>query len=71
LRTWTSAATSSARRSTTIRRSSKKPWRLHQNYALDIVSLRYASFDDGALRFSRRATHDGTAVEGHAQPALA
>jgi cation diffusion facilitator CzcD-associated flavoprotein CzcO len=30
-----------------------KPWRVHQNYALDIVSLRFSSIEDGALRFGR------------------
>jgi monooxygenase len=53
------------------KQGSKKPWRLHQNYALDLVSLRYGSFEDGALRFSRGGPRDGTGVEGHAQPALA
>lgn len=31
---------------------SKAPWRLYQNYALDLVTLRYAAIDDGVLRFS-------------------
>jgi hypothetical protein len=30
---------------------SKAPWRLYQNYALDLVTLRYAAVDDGVLRF--------------------
>ncbi|WP_394762956.1 flavin-containing monooxygenase [Phenylobacterium sp.] len=28
------------------------PWKLHQNYALDLMSLRYARLEDGALAFS-------------------
>jgi monooxygenase len=32
---------------------SRAPWRLHQNYALDTVSLKLASLDDGAMHFSR------------------
>jgi cation diffusion facilitator CzcD-associated flavoprotein CzcO len=32
---------------------SKVPWRLHQNWARDKFSLRFASFDDRALHFSR------------------
>jgi monooxygenase len=34
------------------KQGSKAPWRLYQNYLLDIVSLRYGSFDDGAMHFS-------------------
>ena len=29
-----------------------KPWRLYQNYAKDLLSLRYGAVEDGALRFS-------------------
>ena len=36
------------------RQGSKQPWRLHQNYLLDLVSLRFGSVDDGALEFSLR-----------------
>jgi monooxygenase len=31
---------------------SKRPWRLYQNYALDLMTLRYAAVDDGVMRFS-------------------
>ncbi len=34
------------------KQGSKAPWRLHQNYAMDIMSLRYAKLEDGALEFS-------------------
>jgi cation diffusion facilitator CzcD-associated flavoprotein CzcO len=30
----------------------KAPWKLYQNYALDLVMLRYGALDDGTLRFS-------------------
>lgn len=30
----------------------KKPWKLHQNYALDLVSLRFGGVDDGVMTFS-------------------
>jgi cation diffusion facilitator CzcD-associated flavoprotein CzcO len=36
------------------KQGSKTPWRLHQNYALDIVGLRRGSVQDGAMEFSRR-----------------
>jgi cation diffusion facilitator CzcD-associated flavoprotein CzcO len=35
------------------KQGSKKPWRLYQNYALDIMSLRRAPLEDGALEFTR------------------
>ena len=33
----------------------KAPWRLHQNYALDLMNLRYARLDDGVLEFGNTA----------------
>jgi monooxygenase len=48
------------------KQGSKPPWRLHQNYALDLLSLRHAPIEDGALEFSRRAP-----VTQSPQPALA
>jgi monooxygenase len=35
------------------KQGSRKPWRLNQNYALDLVSLRYGSVRDKAMVFSR------------------
>jgi monooxygenase len=35
------------------RQGSKKPWKLYQNYMLDLVSLRFGAVNDGALEFSR------------------
>jgi monooxygenase len=34
------------------KQGSKAPWRLYQNYARDIVSLRLGSLEDGAMEFS-------------------
>ena len=34
------------------RQGSKRPWRMHQNYALDMMALRMREVDDGVLRFS-------------------
>jgi hypothetical protein len=31
----------------------RRPWRAHQNYLQDMWALRFASLNDGALRFSR------------------
>ena len=30
-----------------------KPWRLYQNYALDMLTLRYGKVEDGTMRFSK------------------
>jgi len=37
------------------KQGSKAPWRLHQNYAMDLMSLRYAKLEDGTLEFSNPA----------------
>jgi hypothetical protein len=37
------------------KQGSKKPWKLNQNYALDLFALRFGRIDDGVLRFSGRA----------------
>ncbi len=36
------------------RQGDRAPWNVHQNYALDRLSLRLASIDDGSLIFSKR-----------------
>ena len=35
------------------KQGSKKPWKLHQNYALDLLNLRFARIDDGTMEFTR------------------
>jgi monooxygenase len=35
------------------KQGSKAPWRLYQNYALDILSLRFGAIEDGVIEFSR------------------
>jgi hypothetical protein len=37
------------------KQGSKEPWKLRQNYAIDLRSLRYGSLEDGAMKFSRKA----------------
>jgi cation diffusion facilitator CzcD-associated flavoprotein CzcO len=37
------------------KQGSKEPWKLRQNYAIDLRSLRYGSLEDGAMTFSRKA----------------
>jgi hypothetical protein len=34
------------------RRGSRRPWRLYQNYALDIILLRFGKIDDGVMQYS-------------------
>jgi monooxygenase len=34
------------------KQGSKRPWRLYQNYALDMVSLRFGKIDDGVMQYS-------------------
>ncbi len=33
---------------------SKRPWKLYQNYILDLLTLRFGAVDDGTLQFMRR-----------------
>ncbi|QRO01848.1 NAD(P)/FAD-dependent oxidoreductase [Archangium violaceum] len=35
------------------KQGSKRPWRLYQNYALDLFTLRFGKVDDGTMEFSR------------------
>jgi monooxygenase len=35
------------------KQGSKRPWRLHQNYAKDMLALRFGTIDDGTLVFSK------------------
>ena len=43
------------------KQGSKKPWRLNQNYALDVIALRYGSIDDSMV-FSNPAPAKTTAL---------
>jgi monooxygenase len=49
------------------KQGSKAPWRLYQNYALDILTLRYGAIDDGAMQFSA----GGSALDADAPVAAA
>ncbi len=35
------------------KQGSKRPWKLYQNYALDLVNLKYSKVQDGAMEFTR------------------
>lgn len=36
------------------RQGSRKPWRTYQNYARDLLSVRFSRVDDGTIEFARR-----------------
>jgi len=44
------------------KQGSRTPWRLHQNYAKDIVMLRYGTLDDEAMEFERAGSRPRDAV---------
>jgi len=37
------------------RQGSKRPWKLYQNYALDLMTLRFGAVDDGSMEFHRKS----------------
>jgi len=39
------------------RQGTTKPWKLNQNYALDMMMLRFGKVDDGTMVFKRRKVH--------------
>ncbi len=43
------------------RQHTEKPWRLNQNYRVDLVTLRHGKIDDGVMAFTRKAEATGEA----------
>ncbi len=41
------------------KQGSKKPWKLYQNYALDMITLRFGNVDDGTMEFARLRNEKG------------
>ena len=39
-----------------------KPWKVHQNYALDLMAFRFGALEDGVMRFSKAKTPVGGAA---------
>jgi hypothetical protein len=35
------------------KQGARKPWRLNQNYALDLMTLRFGNVDDGTMKFTK------------------
>jgi cation diffusion facilitator CzcD-associated flavoprotein CzcO len=50
------------------KQGSKKPWKLHQNYALDLLNLRFARIDDGTMEFTRSKHRGHDAEASGVQP---
>jgi hypothetical protein len=34
------------------KQGAKKPWKLNQNYLVDLLTLRYGALNDGVMRFT-------------------
>ena len=43
------------------KQGSRKPWRLHQNYALDLAALRLGAVNDGTMTFGRSTSEQRAA----------
>jgi monooxygenase len=43
---------------------SRPPWKLYQNYLLDLLTFRYGKVDDGTLEFMRRRPARRAARQG-------
>ena len=52
------------------KQGSKPPWKLHQNYVLDILTLRHARLDDGVLRLRRKGERVGAGASAPADAAM-
>ncbi|MGE5527222.1 MAG: flavin-containing monooxygenase [Methanosarcina sp.] len=53
------------------KQGSKEPWKLKQNYPLDLRALRYGPLDDGTMKFVRRAEANGAGSSAEQQKAAA
>ncbi len=45
------------------KQGSREPWKLRQNYLMDVRTIRRGPIDDGAMRFERAPAPDGRALE--------
>jgi cation diffusion facilitator CzcD-associated flavoprotein CzcO len=46
------------------RQGPRAPWRVYQNYALDLMAFRYGAVEDGVMRFSRPTSLSAAAARG-------
>lgn len=49
-------------RDTMPRQGAQSPWKMHQNYLRDLVSLRFGALNDGTLAFARQTVHQPQAA---------
>jgi cation diffusion facilitator CzcD-associated flavoprotein CzcO len=49
----------------------RAPWKVHQNYALDLLAFRYGKLEDGAMRFSKAGKAAAVAPVAAPEPAAA
>jgi monooxygenase len=47
------------------KQGSKMPWKLHQNYARDLLNLRFGALDDGTMEFVRAPVPTGVVGSAH------
>jgi monooxygenase len=47
---------------------SRRPWKVYQNYVLDLISLRYEPLNDGTMAFTRRGERAKDRAEAGAEP---
>ena len=52
------------------KQGSKVPWKLHQNYARDLLALRYGKVDDGIMEFSNRPRTKAVEPSASSRPAV-
>ncbi len=45
------------------KQGARAPWKLYQNYALDIVSLKFGAIEDGTMEFSKKEPAQGRLLE--------
>jgi cation diffusion facilitator CzcD-associated flavoprotein CzcO len=51
------------------KQGTERPWKLYQNYALDIVTLRFGRIDDGTMQFSKAPAKPARIAEPEAMAA--
>jgi hypothetical protein len=44
------------------KQGSSRPWKVYQNYALDVATLRFGKLDDGTMAFTNPANPKKSAV---------
>ncbi len=63
---WLSLASGYVQRTADLfpKQGSRKPWKLYQNYALDLMALRFGNVEDDVLQFTNPVPHDAQRLAG-------